>query len=64
MEEFMEYDPYDPFEKALLDKNKTETNQAKQKPRDSKGQSEYLTQKQRRYDKGTYRIIESKEIQT
>ena len=31
MEEFMEYDPYDPFEKALLDKNKTETNQAKQK---------------------------------
>ena len=58
----MEYDPYDPFEKALLDKNKTETNQAKQKPRESKGQSEYLTQ--RRYDKGTYRIIESKEIQT
>lgn len=45
MEEFMEYDPYDPFEKALLDKNKTETNQAKQKPRESKGQSEYLTQK-------------------
>lgn len=31
MEEFMEHDPYDPFEKALLDKTKTKTNQAKQK---------------------------------
>ena len=28
----MEYDPYDPFVKVLLDKNKTDTNQAKQKP--------------------------------